>query len=51
MDQDALQAKGLLDAFKERVAQRKGRLSIESLAAGRGSVDVGPSGKSKKRSR
>ena len=51
MDQDASQAKGLLDAFKERAAQRKSRPNIESLAAGKGSTVIDPSGKSKKRPR
>jgi len=37
-----------LDALKERVAQRKGKPSIESLTNGRGSTGAGPSGKSKK---
>jgi len=40
-----------MDAFKESVAQRKGRPRIESLAARKGSAGVGPSRKSKKRSR
>ena len=50
MNQDASQSKGLLDAFKERAAQRKGRPSIEALVVGKGSSGgVGPSRKSKKR--
>jgi len=52
MNQDTPQAKGLLDAFKESVSWRKGRPSIEALAVKKGSTGgVGPSGKSKKRSR
>jgi len=47
MVQNSPRTKGLLDAFKEKAAQRKGRPSIESLAAGagRGSVGVGPLGR------
>jgi len=49
MVQDAPRSKGLLDSFKERVVQRKGRLSIESLVADKGSAGAGFLGKSKKR--
>jgi len=51
MVQDAPRSKGLLDSFKERAVSHKGQPSIESLAAGKGFVGVGPFNKSKKRSR
>jgi len=42
----------MLDSFKERVVQRKGRLSIEALAAGKEStVSTSPSNRGKKRLR
>ena len=49
MNQDSSQSKGLLDVFKERVAQQKGRPSIEALAVGKGSYGgAGPFRKIKK---
>jgi len=52
MNQDVPQAKGLLNAFKERAAQRKGRPSIETLTVGKGPAGgASLSGKSKKRPR
>jgi len=50
MVQDALRSKILLDAFKERAAQRKGRPSNDPCDW-EGSAGVGPSGKSKERLR
>jgi len=49
---DFPQSNDLLDAFKERVVQRKDRPSIEALASRKGPTgNVGPSGKSKKKVR
>ena len=57
MDQDCPLAGGVLDAFREMAAQRKGRPSIKTLDAAKGSGSrtwkgsAGPSSKSKKQPR
>jgi len=52
MNKEVPQSNDLVDAFKERAAQRRGRPSMEALAVGQPlAARTGPFGKSKKKAR